>query len=263
MIARYWELAVATAALALVVVWVAFGEGGFWPFDLPSGRATLFLAVTNPDCEVLRAGERLTQPANALSAFALSGAGLGLLAAVGRHRAKRQLAGPGGAALGLALVALGAGSFAFHADPSSALAWLDAAGVSLVAAAWLTWNVARAAGWPAFAAAGAAAAAATVVLPEGAGRVFQLVLVAAAAASEARAWSRPRDRRRLAATVATFAVAVPVWLLSRDGGLLCEPASALQGHALWHLLAAAGLALGTWYLWSERVAPPASGPGPR
>lgn len=252
MIARYWELAVATAALALVVVWVAFGEGGFWPFDLPSGRATLFLAVTNPDCEVLRAGERLTQPANALSAFALSGAGLGLLAAVGRHRAKRQLAGPGGAALGLALVALGAGSFAFHADPSSALGWLDATGVSLVAAVWLAWNVAGPARWAVYLGAGAVAAAATVALPGAASRAFQLILVAAAAGSEAVAWRRaPRDRRRLAAAAAVFAVAVPVWVLSRDGGPLCNPASVLQGHAAWHVLAAAGLALGAWYLWSE------------
>ncbi len=251
MIARYRELAVAAGALALVVGWVLLGEGGYRPFSLPSDRGAPFLAVSNPDCELLRIGELFAQPANVLSAFALAAVGLGLLAAVGRRRGTRPLAGPGGGALGLAIVALGAGSFAFHADPSSALAWLDAAGVSLVAAVWLAWNVAGPARGAVYVGAGAVAAAATVALPGAASRAFQLILIAAAAVSEVLAWRAPRDRSRLAAAATVFVIAVPVWVLSRDGGPLCSPESVLQGHAAWHVLTAAGLALGAWYLWSE------------
>jgi len=34
-----------------------------------------------------------------------------------------------------------------------------------------------------------------------------------------------------------------IWLASRSGGLLCDPQSLLQGHALWHVLAAVGAGL--------------------
>ena len=34
-----------------------------------------------------------------------------------------------------------------------------------------------------------------------------------------------------------------VWFFSRTGGPLCDPTSTVQGHAIWHLLAATGVTL--------------------
>ena len=43
----------------------------------------------------------------------------------------------------------------------------------------------------------------------------------------------------LAASLA--GVGLLVWFFSRTGGALCDPESVLQGHALWHVLAAAAV----------------------
>jgi len=43
------------------------------------------------------------------------------------------------------------------------------------------------------------------------------------------------DPRPLAAAVVVFGASFAVWLMSHNGGLLCDPDSWLQGHGLWHL----------------------------
>jgi len=52
--------------------------------------------------------------------------------------------------------------------------------------------------------------------------------------------------------VALFGLAFALWVPSLSGGPLCDPHSALQGHAAWHLLDA--LAAGSLFLYfaSER-----------
>ena len=68
--------------------------------------------------------------------------------------------------------------------------------------------------------------------------------VAAAAAVLGATWQRIRsdhvhhDLRALTAAAATGAAGVAVFALSRTDGPLCRPNSLLQGHGLWHLLAA-------------------------
>lgn len=69
-----------------------------------------------------------------------------------------------------------------------------------------------------------------------AGLVALVVAVPAAIASEGQAF-RPRTR-----TAALTAAAVALHALSRTGGPLCSCSSPLQGHAVFHLLAAAALA---------------------
>lgn len=59
----------------------------------------------------------------------------------------------------------------------------------------------------------------------------------------ARARREPAARRRVAGALALLAVGGLVGTLSRTGGPLCDPDSLLQGHALWHVLAAAALAV--------------------
>ena len=38
----------------------------------------------------------------------------------------------------------------------------------------------------------------------------------------------------------TLSIGAGIWALSRTGGPICDPDAALQGHAVWHVLAAAG-----------------------
>jgi len=80
--------------------------------------------------------------------------------------------------------------------------------------------------------------------------------------------------------VTLFGACFGIWLLSHNGGVLCDPDSWLQGHGLWHLGGAATALLLYFYMRSERFetlagaadapveptgpgpAPPSSGPHP-
>ena len=62
-----------------------------------------------------------------------------------------------------------------------------------------------------------------------------------------------RQRRYFWGYIAANLLALAVWSESHAGGLLCEPASILQGHALWHVLNAIAAALLYPYLCSEEV----------
>ncbi|UZN03691.1 hypothetical protein [Cellulomonas sp. S1-8] len=56
-----------------------------------------------------------------------------------------------------------------------------------------------------------------------------------------RARRRADVRPRVAVAVGLLTVGGSVGALSRTGGPLCDPASVLQGHAVWHVVAAAAL----------------------
>lgn len=74
--------------------------------------------------------------------------------------------------------------------------------------------------------------------------VAQSVVAAAAVGlTLLRAWRRPALRRPVLTGVALLAVGAVVGRLSRAGGPLCDPGSLLQGHAVWHVLAATALAV--------------------
>lgn len=89
--------------------------------------------------------------------------------------------------------------------------WLVPTALCLVLAAWRP-------GWSA-AAQGVTAALAVVVML-------------------ARAWQRPRLRRYLLPGLIVLGIGGGVGTLSRPGWPWCEPGSWLQGHAVWHVLAA-------------------------
>jgi hypothetical protein len=50
-------------------------------------------------------------------------------------------------------------------------------------------------------------------------------------------------RRPPLLAAAVFSAGVVVWFLSRTGGALCNPDSLIQGHALWHVAAAAAVGI--------------------
>ncbi|MCM0638837.1 hypothetical protein [Cellulomonas wangsupingiae] len=59
----------------------------------------------------------------------------------------------------------------------------------------------------------------------------------------ARAHREPAVRWRVAVALAVLGTGALVGALSRTGGPLCDASSVLQGHAVWHLAAAAALAV--------------------
>jgi hypothetical protein len=78
-------------------------------------------------------------------------------------------------------------------------------------------------------------------MPPGADPVHNGSLVGLSAVVVCRAWRRRLCRPPTVAVVAA-AVAVTINLLTRTGAPLCQPDSALQGHAAWHALTAVALA---------------------
>jgi hypothetical protein len=83
-------------------------------------------------------------------------------------------------------------------------------------------------------------------MPPGAEAVHDASLVAAPAAALAVAWRRRAFPRPPSAAVVAIAAGAVINLLTRTGAPLCRPESLLQGHALWHVLTAAGA--GAWLL---------------
>jgi hypothetical protein len=73
----------------------------------------------------------------------------------------------------------------------------------------------------------------------------QVTQVAAAAAAIglalARAWRRPASRPALLGTLVLLGIGATFGTLSRTGWPLCDPDTLLQGHAAWHVLAAAAM----------------------
>lgn len=65
-------------------------------------------------------------------------------------------------------------------------------------------------------------------------------LVLAIAVAGSAMWAK---RTRLPIwPLAVLVTGIGIWAVSRTGGAWCSPTAVLQGHAVWHLLAALGLA---------------------
>jgi hypothetical protein len=88
-------------------------------------------------------------------------------------------------------------------------------------------------------------------MPPGAELVHDAAIVALVGAVGVLAWRR-RLPRPPAASVAALAAGAAANLLGRTGAPLCRPESLVQGHAVWHVLTALGLAL-----WLARARSPA------
>jgi hypothetical protein len=91
------------------------------------------------------------------------------------------------------------------------------------------------------------------------------ILIAALGVYRGRRWVRERaspgspavEKAPLAVLLPWLLLAVGglCWLLGRSGGPWCRPASPLQAHAAWHLLAAAAI-----FLWLRAPTAPAALP---
>ena len=179
------------------------------------------------------------QPVNSVTTFAFVLAGVVIAIRPGRRW------------LAAAAAATGVGSFLFHGPmvPGSqwahdvTLAWL------LVVAGATGTRYQRWATWPALVVVAVLLAAATGAGDPAAG-------LAAAGAIATILW-RDRSRRTIGALALLGLVAV-IGRLGSTGGPLCRPDSILQAHGLWHLGAAAAVAI-----WATGPDPIRSGPSPR
>ena len=248
--AAAWGVAAAVAILAAYFFWALSGWIGEANGCLPDGNCYCEAASSN--------GVVLAkQPANTLSAFVPVLVGLYILLIADRSRRSgnpNPMLGGGlyPVAYGALVMFLGFGSMAFHGSLTRFGGWLDTLSMILFVVGLLVYTVARVLRVDdrerlvatLFVGAGGVLAGATWLL-DGSGIWAFAVLVAATVLLElAVSAFGIRGLRRapvpwLLLTLATFAVALAIWFLYWDGGLLCQPTSLLQGHAIWHLLAMA------------------------
>ncbi len=81
-----------------------------------------------------------------------------------------------------------------------------------------------------------------IMLAPGPADLLQVgMAVAAIGLTLMRARRHPASRRRILLALGLLAVGGVIGRLSVSGGPLCDPESLLQGHAVWHVLSAAGL----------------------
>jgi|FLYL01.1.fsa_nt_gi hypothetical protein len=172
------------------------------------------------DCERFHTGF-LRQPVNALSSLAFLPAGWAVLRA-----------GPGRTELALTTMSVGVSSFLAHGPGGRFAHWFHDASIAWLLTAlarppgWIRWAIHGTVGWL-FARAPSVRKPLSILL---AGWAFHRVF--------RNHRSDPAFRR--AAAVAGLATLIGN--LSRTGGPLCRPDSLLQGHAVWHVLAALALA---------------------
>ncbi len=222
-----------------MLVGTALGAGlvvgiGGWP---GSGESALLIGF--PDCE--SAGSALIRQPT-LAWTSLSFVPLGVWVST-----DRGIASPAARwLLAATIAAVGVGSFLAHAALTDWARQLDSAAIKLMLVAFIAYPVGRLRSWeaPALLTAWAGAAGAVLAIElvwPGAARILLVVLAATAAASAATT-ADPRSRRWLVASLAWFTVGGAVWWLGRRGGPLCAPYAVFQLHAVWHILAAAGIA---------------------
>ncbi|WP_404383513.1 ceramidase domain-containing protein [Knoellia locipacati] len=188
------------------------------------------------------------QPANTFSNLGFVVAGLAIAAHVARRGAGTMSASLG-TAYAVLVVLLGPGSAAMHASESALGGHLDLYSMYLLASFVLSYAAARLLALPAAGFAGLfvvalgvctvaefVSADVPVVMTVG-NAVFGVMLLAALGLE---ALSRRRttrlDLRWGLASVATLVVAFAIWNTGKDGGVLCDPGSWLQPHAVWHVL---------------------------
>jgi hypothetical protein len=210
------------------------------------------LALGGADCETWRPGF-LHQPVNALSSLAFAVAGLWVAARPGAGRADRV----GGAVYAGALIGNGVGSFLYHGPGWLGSAFVHDAAIPAVLLFIAVEDVALLRGWTsrrrlrAYASGLGAAWSVLAVVPTAGVAVTALTgtLAAAAEVRLAVTAARRRDpgvRPRLARaptmlTLGIAGLAGAAVVAGRTGSPLCHPDSLLQGHAVWHVLAAATL----------------------
>lgn len=195
------------------------------------------LARASANCEA-RTGGVLAEPASAVTSLAFVVAGLAV--AVGRRGAR-----PARSWFAALLVATGVGSAVQHGgDVPGADLVHDLPLVALIAfvavdAARELFDRGLGERW--WLVPTAALVPVIVGVPRVGDGLQAVVAVVAVALSVRRAWTRPAVRRATVVAFGILAVGGAAGTLSRRGWPLCESGLLVQGHAVWHVLAAVAL----------------------
>ncbi len=210
-------------------------------------------------CEATREGALVRQPANTYSNLSFVLVGL-LILGFSQARSDDLSRPPRAHSIvyGLAVTAIGAGSFFYHASLTFTGQWFDLMGMYLLAAFIVLYNLSRLRPLG-----GAVFAVVYVVLNTLLGlilalnpsiriRLFSgLILIGLALEVIILLSRRPQIKTRyFIASLVTFIIAYLIWTLD-ENGTLCAPASLLQGHAAWHVLTALAAGLLFMYYRSE------------
>jgi hypothetical protein len=209
--------------------------------------------LASSDCERLGGG-LLAQPVNAWSSLAFLVAGVWVLLLATRAPARRvELV-----VYGIAVASNAAGGLLFHGWQSGGARWIhDMAILSVlvfIAAFGAARRLDRGTTWTmwAFALALAVLGAVLAVVPSATYAVYGIVGVVAGLGEaleihrelpDIRREGLPAERRALLGALAAVALGTTTFFVGRTGGALCDPASPMQWHAVWHVAAGAAMAL--------------------
>ncbi len=249
-----------TAAAALLLALISMALLLAQPPTLWVGWQPATCLETHCFCEAANPLSPIRQPANSVSSllYLLPACAILGLARVPRPPARRF---PPVYAILLAIAALvtGLGSAFYHASLTFAGQFFDILGMLLLSSLMLVYALERSLSWPTrqtlavYAAANALLILIQVALPDTRRYLFAIVLLLALLV-EYRLQVTHRTTAVAAwlnTGLAVFALAFGIWILDQTGAL-CSPTSWLQGHALWHLLGAAGVGLLYLYYSSEQ-----------
>ncbi len=200
-------------------------------------------AIGESDCENIGAGF-LAQPVNAISslAFVLFGI-IVVVSAVSQPRNERV----NRFIVGTLMIATGGGSVLFHGPQGPASHFLHDATILLTMAAIATMNIAGLLHWTEkrvwliLGATGVGVTAVLLVWPASSNVVAAMALIVLIVQDVALHRSGSIRTRWWVAAIVAMAVALLFFVAGRTGGPFCDSASLVQGHALWHILAATAL----------------------
>jgi hypothetical protein len=204
------------------------------------------------DCERCRPG-LVTQPVNTASSLAYVAAGAAALAGARRRPAGAR---PGTRAVAWSLLAVGAGSVAYHGPGGAAGRWAHDASLLAMTGLVALSDVHHDRGTPPTAAQVAAvgALAGAAAHPRTSAAAQAVAAAGALGAEVHRHLTGAGDAGGGVLAAAVFVAGLALHVGGRTGRPLCRPDSPLQAHAAWHVLSAAALYLRT------RVAAGASAP---
>jgi hypothetical protein len=242
----------ALAAIATTLLLMLLGPD--W-----SAYAPATCTATRCFCETPRLGSLILQPSDSWSALGYVLAGF-LMIVLARGSGWSSAMTPVAAvAFGITAITVGLGSVLLHATLTLWGQFFDVLGMYLVGSFLLVSALARWMRIPdrraiaIYALLCVVLVAVLIALPEVRRWLFAVLLITAIVIE--LAFARPRRPgvmlRFYLLGILTKAIAFTIWNLDQHG-LVCAPASLIQGHAAWHLLGALSLWLTFSYYRSER-----------
>lgn len=203
------------------------------------------LATGGCFCEGVRVDDPLRQPANTWSSLGFVVAGIYIAAASIPLPRPSRLIPLYRVAFGLMAVIVGVGSAYYHASLTFIGQFFDILGMFLISSFVLVYAVQRWRGWSntrsiaVYAGFNLILTLLQIAIPDLRRYTFAVVLIIGLLME----YIYHRQRKPVIAVhwlhlgLAIFALAYGIWILD-NSRVVCDPASILQGHALWHLLGA-------------------------